>query len=60
LSERESMDYDVVIVGAGSAGLSTAIKLKQLANEKSFDLSVCVLEKGSETNVISFYVQHES
>ena len=42
--ERESMDYDVVIVGAGPAGLSAAIKLKQL-NE---NYNVVVLEKGSE------------
>ncbi len=44
MSERESMNYDVVIVGAGPAGLSAAIRLKQL----SADLAVCVLEKGSE------------
>jgi len=48
MSDRESMQYDVVIVGAGPAGLSAAIRLKQLANEAGRDLSVCILEKGSE------------
>lgn len=46
--ERESMEFDVVIVGAGPAGLSTAIRLKQLAAENEQEISVCVLEKGSE------------
>ncbi|CAM3136782.1 MULTISPECIES: electron transfer flavoprotein-ubiquinone oxidoreductase [Sphingomonas] len=48
MSERESMPYDVVIVGAGPAGLSAAIRLKQLAAETGGELAVCVLEKGSE------------
>lgn len=48
LPEREAMEFDVVIVGAGPAGLSAAIRLKQLAAEAEQELSVVVLEKGSE------------
>ena len=46
--ERESMEFDVVVVGGGPSGLSAAIRLKQLALETGRDLEVCLIEKGSE------------
>ena len=46
--ERESMEFDVVIVGAGPSGLSASIKLMQLSEQQGLDLNICMLEKSSD------------
>ena len=46
--ERESMEFDIVIVGAGPAGLAAGIRIRQLAQEQGKEVSVCIIEKGSE------------
>lgn len=46
--ERESMEFDVVIVGAGPAGLATACRLMQISQDSGKEITVCVVEKGSE------------
>ena len=53
MNQRESMEVDIVIVGAGPAGLSAAIRLAQLAKDKGKTLSITVLEKGAEVGAHS-------
>ena len=48
MTERDSMEFDIVIIGGGFAGLSAAIRIKQIAIDNDKDISVCILEKGAE------------
>ena len=57
---REAMEVDVVIVGAGPAGLATAIRLKQLAAQRGTELSVTVLEEGGRGHGGSWWDGHGS
>lgn len=54
--ERTADEMDVVIVGGGPSGMSAAIRLKQLANEKGQEMRVCVVEKAAEIGTVNLYI----